>query len=105
MVDGSQRMKLKNLRCLAFCPADVPIRDPNIKENSFCCKEDFCNAAVPTGGIQGLVHVKKHHQATHQHRALPRSTCLWWGSPGDEQSMVIKFILVRDILCILQQPE
>ncbi|NP_001238985.1 lymphocyte antigen 6C1 isoform 2 precursor [Mus musculus] len=63
LIEDSQRRKLKTRQCLSFCPAGVPIRDPNIRERTSCCSEDLCNAAVPTAGIQGLMRVKKHHQA------------------------------------------
>ncbi|NP_001402926.1 lymphocyte antigen 6C2 isoform 2 precursor [Mus musculus] len=46
----SQRRKLKTRQCLSFCPAGVPIKDPNIRERTSCCSEDLCNAAVPTAG-------------------------------------------------------
>ncbi|XP_029325831.1 lymphocyte antigen 6C2 isoform X1 [Mus caroli] len=53
LIEGSQRRKLKTRQCLSFCPTDskyMPIMNPNIKEKTSCCKEDLCNAAVPTGG-------------------------------------------------------
>ena len=50
LIEDSQRRKLKTRQCLSFCPAGVPIRDPNIRERTSCCSEDLCNAAVPTAG-------------------------------------------------------
>ncbi|XP_021044901.1 lymphocyte antigen 6I-like [Mus pahari] len=49
----SHRRKVKSLQCNPFCPADIEKElalDPNTKMNIYCCMEDLCNAAVPTGG-------------------------------------------------------
>ncbi|XP_034372756.1 lymphocyte antigen 6A-2/6E-1-like isoform X2 [Arvicanthis niloticus] len=50
---GSITMKLKNHQCIPICPTDMEnARNQAAPGNSkiSCCKEDLCNAAVPTGG-------------------------------------------------------
>ncbi|XP_031202246.1 lymphocyte antigen 6I-like isoform X2 [Mastomys coucha] len=51
--EDSQRKKEKIRHCLSYCPTDyegMPTQDPNVTMKTSCCKEDLCNAAVPTGG-------------------------------------------------------
>ncbi|XP_034372588.1 lymphocyte antigen 6A-2/6E-1-like [Arvicanthis niloticus] len=50
---GSTTKKMKSQQCLSFCPIDTENKRKlaapvNMKIS--CCKEDLCNAAVPTGG-------------------------------------------------------
>ncbi|XP_051015693.1 lymphocyte antigen 6A-2/6E-1-like [Acomys russatus] len=53
---GSQKLKVKNKSCLPTCPDNLDYLDntqimgADIRSNISCCKEDLCNAAVPTGG-------------------------------------------------------
>nr|XP_034373300.1 lymphocyte antigen 6A-2/6E-1-like [Arvicanthis niloticus] len=49
----STTKKIKSQQCLSFCPIDTENKRKlaapvNMKIS--CCKEDLCNAAVPTGG-------------------------------------------------------
>ncbi|XP_076768423.1 lymphocyte antigen 6A-2/6E-1-like [Arvicanthis niloticus] len=51
--EGSTTKKIKSQQCLSFCPIDTENKRKlaapvNMKIS--CCKEDLCNAAVPTGG-------------------------------------------------------
>ncbi|XP_052016211.1 lymphocyte antigen 6I-like isoform X2 [Apodemus sylvaticus] len=53
VIVGSQRKKVKTSQCLPHCPADqenMQTPDPSVKMKVFCCQEDLCNAALPTGG-------------------------------------------------------
>ncbi|XP_031202271.1 lymphocyte antigen 6A-2/6E-1-like [Mastomys coucha] len=49
----SQRLKVKDSRCLPVCPAtpeNFKMLGTIVNVNTSCCKTDLCNAAVPTGG-------------------------------------------------------
>ncbi|XP_051015695.1 lymphocyte antigen 6A-2/6E-1-like [Acomys russatus] len=53
---GSQKVKARSKYCLPTCPKNkIPLENmqimgADIHSNISCCKEDLCNAAVPTGG-------------------------------------------------------
>uniref|UniRef100_A0A8C6I381 UPAR/Ly6 domain-containing protein n=1 Tax=Mus spicilegus TaxID=10103 RepID=A0A8C6I381_MUSSI len=56
IIMDSHRSKVKNNLCLPICPTNLEntefLRTAfNFNVNTSCCKEDLCNAAVPTGGI------------------------------------------------------
>ncbi|XP_052016216.1 lymphocyte antigen 6A-2/6E-1-like [Apodemus sylvaticus] len=53
VIVDTQRLKVKNNQCLPICPTNlgnVEILGFVVNVTTSCCKEDLCNAAVPTGG-------------------------------------------------------
>ncbi|XP_052016203.1 lymphocyte antigen 6A-2/6E-1-like isoform X2 [Apodemus sylvaticus] len=51
---GSQKLKIKRSSCVPSCPSqseNMPFPGPSyFIVKTYCCIEDLCNAAVPTGG-------------------------------------------------------
>ncbi|NP_001297367.1 lymphocyte antigen 6G precursor [Mus musculus] len=53
VIVDSHRSKVKSNLCLPICPTtldNTEITGNAVNVKTYCCKEDLCNAAVPTGG-------------------------------------------------------
>uniref|UniRef100_A0A8C6I1G8 UPAR/Ly6 domain-containing protein n=1 Tax=Mus spicilegus TaxID=10103 RepID=A0A8C6I1G8_MUSSI len=67
IIMDSHRSKVKNNLCLPICPTNLEntefLRTAfNFNVNTSCCKEDLCNAAVPTGGSTWTITWAGHVQ-------------------------------------------